>query len=70
MIKQNKAFSPSLNFKVASKSVKTAKLFYLKNSYYNNIIMQIICDRLCENLPCSRVNFDLFLQFQNAITFT
>ena len=29
-----------------------------------------ICDWLCENPPCSRANFDLFLQFQNAITFT
>ena len=29
-----------------------------------------ICDRLCENPLCSCANFELFLQFQNAITFT
>ena len=29
-----------------------------------------ICDWLCENLPCSHENFDLFLQFENNVTFT
>ena len=29
-----------------------------------------ICDWLYENPPCSHANFDSFLQFQNAITFT
>ena len=33
-------------------------------------LLKYICDQLCKNPPCSCANFDLFLQFQNAITFT
>ena len=45
-------------------SLTTPAGYEISNSSYN------ICDRLCENPPCKRANFDLFLQFQNAITFT
>ena len=31
---------------------------------------EVNCDQLCEKPPCSHANIDLFLQFQNAITFT
>ena len=39
-------------------------------NFQENIQIQCgyICDRLCKNPPYLRGNFDLFLQFQNAIT--
>ena len=40
------------------------------NVYINVSHVRIyICDQLCETPPCLRENFDLILQFQNAINY-